>query len=224
MLAAEAPEELSTIVNVMTAPPIPFLPEDLVGTPIIMSFIVYAGAPEAGEAVVAPFRALAEPLADLVRPIRYPELYPPEEEGYRPTAASYNGFRGPTSAADAAAIVDRIHQPAGMMQAVQLRVLGGAMARVAPEATAFAHRTEHAMVNVASIYLEKGDEIASQAWVDTTVDTLGLRGGPAYVNFLGDEPKGLARAYPPATLERLSEIKRRYDPENLFRHNHTIPR
>lgn len=222
-LAADAPEELSTIANVMTAPPIPILPEEIVGTPILMSFMVYAGLPGDGEAAVAPFRGLAEPLADMVRPMRYPEMYPPPEEEYRPTAAAYNAFCGPTSSTDAAAIIDRINQPAGMMQAVQLRVLGGAMARVAPDATAFAHRNEHAMVNVASIYMEPEGEAASQAWVDTTVDTLGLRQGPAYVNFLGDEPNGLARAYPEKTLTRLSEVKRQYDPENLFHRNHTIP-
>jgi hypothetical protein len=86
--AEAAPEELSTIANVMTAPPMPFLPEDVHGKPIIMAMMVYAGDPAEGENVVAPFRTLATPYADMLRPMHYPEMYPPEE-GRVP---SHSGF------------------------------------------------------------------------------------------------------------------------------------
>jgi hypothetical protein len=75
--AQAAPEELSAIANVMPAPPMPFLPAELHGKLIVMAMLVYAGDPEAGERAVAPFRKLATPLADLVRPMPYPEIYPP---------------------------------------------------------------------------------------------------------------------------------------------------
>ncbi len=101
----KAPEELSTIANVMTAPPMPFLPEELVGTPVLMAFIVWAGAVEDGEKAVAPLRALAEPIADFVRPMTYPEMYMPEPEDYRPTAASFNGFLDELTAEDVATIL-----------------------------------------------------------------------------------------------------------------------
>ncbi len=77
--ADAAPEELSTIANVMTAPPMPFLPAGgITASSIIMAMMVYAGEVEAGQRAIAPFRALATPIADMVRPMRYPEMYPPE--------------------------------------------------------------------------------------------------------------------------------------------------
>ena len=76
--AEAAPEELSTIANVMPAPPLPFVPTEQHGRLVIMAILAYAGDVEAGERAVAPFRALAGPIADLVRPMPYPEIYPPE--------------------------------------------------------------------------------------------------------------------------------------------------
>ncbi|HEX5943573.1 MAG TPA: FAD-binding oxidoreductase, partial [Anaerolineales bacterium] len=71
-----APEELSGIANVMFAPPMPFLPQEAHGKLIIMAFLVYAGETQAGERALAPFRALATPLADMLKPMPYPEIYP----------------------------------------------------------------------------------------------------------------------------------------------------
>ena len=67
--AEEAPEELSAIVNVMTCPPLPFVPEEHHGSIVIFALMCYAGEADAGEAAMAPFRAVAEPLGDLVRPM-----------------------------------------------------------------------------------------------------------------------------------------------------------
>jgi FAD/FMN-containing dehydrogenase len=90
--AEAAPEELSAIANVMPAPPLPFIPTHAHGRLVVMALICFVGDPEAGERALAPFRALATPLADLVRPIGYPEMYPPEEEGFHPTAVSHTMF------------------------------------------------------------------------------------------------------------------------------------
>src|SRR5207253_11096978 len=89
--AADAPDELTTILNVMTAPPMPFLPPEQHGKLVIMGMLTYAGDVEAGQAAIAPFRALATPLADLVQPMPYSGMYPPEQPGaeeYRPIATS----------------------------------------------------------------------------------------------------------------------------------------
>src|SRR5215204_3820909 len=86
--AEAAPDELSTIANVMPAPPMPFLPAEHHGKLVVMGLMAYAGEPEEGERVLAPFRALATPIADLVRPITYPEIYPPEDPDYRPIAVT----------------------------------------------------------------------------------------------------------------------------------------
>jgi len=83
--AEAAPEELSTIANVMPAPPMPFVPEEHQGKLVVLAMLVYAGDVEAGERAVAPFRALAAPIADMVKPMRYPEIYPTDEGEYHPT-------------------------------------------------------------------------------------------------------------------------------------------
>jgi FAD/FMN-containing dehydrogenase len=221
-LAADAPEQLSTIMNVMTAPPMPFIPAEFHGSPIVMAFLCYAGDVEAGERVVAPFRALATPLADMVRPMTYPEMYPPEPEGPKMTAAAHTGFLDDVP--DYAAIIERLHEPAGQMCAVQLRTLGGAMATVPDDATAFAHRSRKVMVNVASIFGPADDPTSSQAWVDGLVVRLHGDDTTGYVNFLADEgPDRVRQAYPGSTWDRLREIKRQYDPTNLFRMNQNIP-
>jgi Berberine and berberine like len=106
----------------------------------------------------------------------------------------------------------------------QLRVLGGAMARVPAEATAFAHRTSRIMVNLAAFYDGPQDRAVRQAWVADFAAALRQGDAGAYVNFLGDESEARVRdAYPGPTWDRLVEIKRRYDPTNLFRLNQNIP-
>ena len=73
--ADAAPEELSMIANILKAPPLPFIPAEQHGKPVVMALMVYAGGADDGERAIAPIRALAPPLADMVRPIRYPEIY-----------------------------------------------------------------------------------------------------------------------------------------------------
>ena len=109
--AQAAPDELSTIANVMTAPPMPFLPAEVHGTPIVLAFIAYAGPPEEGEGVVAPLRELATPLADMVRPMSYPELYsfePDNAEDFHPLYTSKTQFAKGVDESAAAAIVERV--------------------------------------------------------------------------------------------------------------------
>ena len=98
--AEEAPEELFAVANVMKAPPMPFVPAEHHGKPVLMALMVYAGNAEAGERAVAPFRALATPLADMVKPIRYPEMYEgPEARGRRaPPAPTCSSTASPTEA------------------------------------------------------------------------------------------------------------------------------
>jgi FAD/FMN-containing dehydrogenase len=223
-LAAEAPDELSTIANVMTAPPMPFLPAELHGTPIVMAFIVYAGDAEAGERAVAPFKALAAPLADMVRPISYPEMYPPDPEMPKMLAYGHNGFVDELGSADYADILERLQEPVAQMQAVQLRTLGGASANVPDDATAYAHRSRKIMVNVGTVFMSPDAAPAAQAWVQSVADRIHGDDDTSYVNFLGDEgPERVRQTYPGGTWERLREIKRRYDPDNFFRMNQNIP-
>jgi Berberine and berberine like len=107
----------------------------------------------------------------------------------------------------------------------QLRVLGGAMARVPAAATAFAHRASRLMVNLAA--LDERPEAAEEhrVWVDRFAAALRDGDARAYVNFLADEGEARVReAYPGPTWERLAAVKARYDPTNLFHRDQNIPR
>lgn len=226
--AEAAPEELSTIANVIPAPPMPDVPAEYHGQLVIMALMCYAGEVEAGERAMAPFRALATPVADMVCPIPYPEIYPPEDEDEHTVAAARTMFVDTIDQSVAQMIVERLRTslPAGTRQmgVAQLRVLGGAMSRVPLEATAFAHRKSRIMVNVAALYEDTDEAALHQAWVEEFAAALHQGDEGAYVNFLRDEGEARVRAaYPGATWDRLAAIKARYDPTNFFRLNHNIP-
>jgi FAD/FMN-containing dehydrogenase len=222
--AEVAPDELSTIANVMRAPPMPFVPEEHHGKLVLMAMVAYAGEVEDGKRAIAPLRALAEPIADMVRPMSYPEMYPPEEEEYRPVAAVKTMFVGSLGLGAAETIVERIQASSAMMAATQIRVLGGAVARVPADATAYAHRSSRIMMNVAALYQSPEERPVHQEWVNGLADELLQDDAGAYVGFLADEGEARVRAaYPGPTWDRLREVKRMYDPNNVFRLNQNIP-
>jgi FAD/FMN-containing dehydrogenase len=221
--AEAAPDELSTIAAVMTAPPMPFLPPEVHGKLIVLGSLAYAGDVEAGERAIAPFRALATPLADMVRPMSYAEMFPPEE-AFRPVATARTMFMGSVDRRVAETIIERIEQAPAPVAVVQLRVLGGAMARVPADATAYAHRGSRIMANVAAIYGVPDARAGAEAWVREVAATLNDGDDGAYTGFLDDEGEERVRAaYPGATWERLAAVKAQYDPQNLFRLNQNIP-
>lgn len=223
--AESAPEELSTIANVMKAPPMPFLPPEAHGKLIIMAMMVYAGDVGAGERVIAPFRAIAKPLADMLRPMHYPEIYAGEEGGdYHPVAAARTMFMDSIDRSAVETILNYLQASTGSMAVAQLRVLGGAMARVPAEASAFAHRGSKIMVNVAALYEKPEEKATHESWAASFAAALRQGDEGAYVNFLGNEGEARIRAaYPGRTWDRLRSIKARYDPTNLFRLNQNIP-
>ena len=225
-LSEEAPDELSTIANVMTCPPMPFVPEEHHGTVVLMGMLCWAGDTAEGERVVEAFRRLAEPLADMVEVGPYTSLFPAhEDEGgeYRPTAVANTMFMDHVDMETAAVVLDRLRGVDAPFVAVQLRALGGASARVPVDETAYAHRATRVMTNVAAFYDGEADRPAKLAWVDGTVEALHQGEDGAYVNFLTDEgPDRVRAAYPGATWDRLVEVKRRYDPTNLFHRNQNI--
>jgi len=222
--AEAAPDELSTIANVMNCPPMPFVPEEHHGSIVILAIMVHAGSVEDGQRDVEPFRALATPLADMLKPMPYPEIYPPDDPDYHPLAVSQTMFVDTIDRPIAAEIVKRLEASDAPLRAAQLRVLGGAMARVPVEATAFAHRAGRIMVNLASFYEGPGDRPTREAWVSEFAEALRQGDTGEYVNFVGDEGEaGVRAAYPGATWDRLASIKKRYDPGNLFQLNQNIP-
>ena len=221
-LADAAPDELSTIAHVISAPALPFVPDEHRGRLALMITVVYAGDIEDGERVLTPIRELASPIADQIRPMPYPQIYtaPPTE----PLAMTVRStFRDDIDERVAQTICERMQIAPSPMAAIQIRVLGGAMARIAPEATAFAHRQRRFMVNASVAYRPHEDGARISEWATESHSALREGSVGAHVSFLGEEGESRVRdAYPEPTRRRLVAIKRRYDPTNLFRLNQNI--
>jgi FAD/FMN-containing dehydrogenase len=222
--AEAAADELSTIANVMPAPPLPFVPEELHGSPVVMASMVYAGDVKAGEDAVAPFRALAQPVADLLRPMKYPEMLP-EQPGNRLGRVTRTMFARSVGSRQAETMLERTGESSALVAACEIRALGGAMARVPVHATAFAHRHSRVMINVQAMYDPSSSERSEHtAWARGLAAELYDGDPDAYAGFLDDEGEERVRAaYPAATWERLAAVKAIFDPDNVFRRNQNIP-
>lgn len=222
---AEGPDEFAGMVNVMIAPPAPMVPAELRGKPVIMALLVHSGTAAEAEEVLAPLRALGPVLAG-VQEMPYPAMF--EGEGGPPSGAvgdARTGFLGSGAwspdEAWAAAAIDAV-STAGGPAALNIRAMGGAIGRVDPAATAFAHRDPAFMVTVYKGAPSVEAFSAASEWVASTAEALGVS-GRGYVNFMGTATEqDVHNAYPEATLERLREVKRAYDPGNLFASNHNV--
>jgi len=221
--AESAPETVSTIANVMTAP-LPFLPPEAQGKPVILGILAHFGNAADGERAMAPFRGLATPQADMLADQPYPAIYGPEDDSYRPKAFDHTMFIDHVGPAEAQRMLDAINASDASLRAVQLRVLGGAMARVPTDATAFAHRKARIMAVVVNFFDGPDDLPRRMKWTNDLAAVLNQGVHAAYVNFLREEGEvRLREAYPSPTFERLAEIKKRYDPQNHFHLNQNIP-
>lgn len=225
-LADAAPDALSTIALVMPIPPVPFVRPEFHGTLALIGMMAFSGTPDAATQALAPFRAIATPIADLVGPAPYSAMYamdPPPE--MRPAVSCRSRFVDRFSVEDAARMLAALEACPSPMKMGQVRVLGGAYSRIATDATAFAHRKSKVMVAFLAMY-EGGAEVTAHfdRWATSALDTVSNTNAVAYVNFLGLEGgEGLRAAYPGSTWDRLRQIKAKYDPENLFRLNQNIP-
>jgi FAD/FMN-containing dehydrogenase len=192
---------------------------------VVLAFVAHVGDVAAGERAMAPFRALATPLVDMVAPMSYADIYPPEDPDYAPTPVQRTMFVDRIDRTAARTIVEFLEASDAPLRAAQLRVLGGAMARVPADATAFAHRTSRILAVLVNFYDKTPEDRARrQVWADDFAAALRQSDGGAYVNFLGDTgAAGVRAAYPDGTWDRLAAIKQRYDPTNLFRLNQNVP-
>jgi FAD/FMN-containing dehydrogenase len=212
--AHAATDRLTTIVNVLPAGPAGM---------ILRATLVHVGGRTAGAQATAPFRRLAAPIVDTVGPTRYASMLDDVGNGRRPAAAHRTLFLDAFDTGVAETVLDHLRRSTAPLPIAQLRILGGAMARVDPDATAFAHRTPRLLVNLAALDGQPGDLPEHRAWVDAFAAAVGHRDGAA-VGFLGDDGvAGVRAAYPGRTLDRLVAVKRRYDPTNLFRRNQNVP-
>jgi FAD/FMN-containing dehydrogenase len=215
-----APDELSTIAGVMMAPPLPFIPAEWHFKPVFNILVVYAGDPEEGQRVVAPLLSLAEPIADVLMPMPYSGIYEfTAEIAQRHHATVRSGFMDGLSDAAIETIMADVEAGFDPYGLVQIRGLGGAFARVPNDATAFAHRDKSIFLAVINL----GAEEENRQWAKALWNELKPFTSGVYVNFLDDEgDERVHDAYPPLTYARLSEVKQRYDPTNIFNLNQNI--
>ncbi len=221
--ADTAPDELTTIAMVMKAPPMPFIPAEHHGKTVVIGLMGYIGPADRGERALAPFRDLATPLADMVQPMPYTGMFQEDDEEFRPTAVTRSMFLDGFDEADAEMVLRALDETTSPMAGVQLRTLGGAIARVADDATAYAHRQRRMITNVVAAYQNPDEAPYQEDWVAKVAAAFGRVAPGVYTGFLGDEgPERVREAYPRATWDRLVQVKRRYDPTNLFESNHNI--
>lgn len=222
--AEAAPEALGVIATIMPAFPAPFIPETHRGRPIIMANMAFAGAAEDADKVLAPFRALAKPFLDTLRRGPFLDLYP-DEEAPRPGVPEQDTmFVRAIDEAAGQTIVDFLDASDSIIRLVQIRVLGGATGRVPADATAYGHRQSPIMLYMVNFWASLAERAKRRQWLADITAALHQGDAGVYANFLGEaSPEQVRAAYPGDTWRRLRQLKRRYDPDNMFRRNHNIP-
>jgi FAD/FMN-containing dehydrogenase len=224
---ATAPDELTTILNLRQAPPLPALPPELHGRPVVTIAACWAGDPDEGERALAPLRAHGRPLADLIAPRPYVDLQamfnPAVPHGWHYYWKSWEV--PPLTDATIDTLVERTAAITSPRSYTIVFQLGGAMARVGEHDTAFGQRSEGHDVNINAVWLPddpEGDD--HRGWARATFAALESRSaGRAYVNFLADEGQDRVRAaYGAERYERLARLKAEYDPGNVLRGNQNV--
>ncbi len=225
-LMATAPDEVTVWAVMRKAPPLPFLPEDVHGTEVLILAAMYAGDMADGEKALAPLRAIGNPIADVIGPHpfagwqqAFDPLLTPGERNYWKT----HDFAGLSDD-----LIDTVLDYVGRLPDPQSEVffgqLGGAQGRVPDDATAFQGRKSAFVMNVHGRWSDLAKDDASIAWCrDLFRATTPFATGEAYVNFMTDEEGDRLEAAYGDSYQRLVELKNKYDPGNLFRMNQNIP-
>ncbi|HUG47155.1 MAG TPA: FAD-binding oxidoreductase [Candidatus Limnocylindria bacterium] len=222
-IGSAAPDDLTLMPYVMAIPPMDEVSASEHGKLGLWVDTLWAGPASAGEPVLAALRALGPLLIDSVVEKPFPDIYRPREEGAERGGWTSSSIFLDDAGDEVLAAVERMMEkaPEGGCLAI-IRVLGGAASRVAGDATAFAWRDKRLLVwFIAALRgAQAGPQASHSAWVAEFRAALAERGAGAFGNFMADDsPTAAAAVYPPATLARLRDIKRRYDPDNLFSRN-----
>jgi FAD/FMN-containing dehydrogenase len=222
--AESAPDELTTVVNLRRAPALPFIPEHLHGVPVITVVVCWSGAIEEGERALEPLRRHGRPLLDLIVPKPY-LAHQGTFDATVPHGLHYFWRSEYLAALDDQA-VDTLLAHAWESDSPRsytiIFQLGGAVARVPGDATAFNGRAARFAVNINGVALP--EEAAGQsAWARRFGRALHERSAGVYMNFLDDEGQDRVRAaYGAVTYGRLVALKDTWDPDNFFRRNQNI--
>lgn len=224
-VAAAAPDDLSVWVVLRKAPPLPFLPEAVHGREILVFAVCWAGDPAKADAALAQLRALGAPIADVIGP----QPYTSWQTAFDPllTPGAFNYWKSHNFIALSDGLLDALVAAVGRLPTDECEVfigqLGGASSRVAKDATAYPHRDANFVMNVHTRWRQKADEKRSIAWARELFAAAAPHAtGGVYVNFMPeDERERTAGAYG-TNYERLTALKAKYDPENLFRLNQNV--
>ena len=225
---ADAPDELSTEGYIWTMPVAPELPEHLRGRPFVGVGGMYVGDPDEGERITRPLRELGTPLLDTSGTVPYIDL----QQSYDPffpaglryywKALYLDGF---SDAAIRQTTEWSLERPSPRTLVI-IRHIGGAVGRVAAEATAFGDRTSEWMLSIDSTWDDPADDERNISWTRAYWDAaLRYSDGKTYFNFPGlfEEGQRAIRDSYGQNADRLAQVKAKYDPDNLFRLNQNIP-
>ena len=167
---AEADDALTVIPTVMPAPPMPFIPAEMQGQIVIMAVVCYAGDSGQAEEALRPLREIATPVLDMVQPMPYAALMDEETPFRGHPMAMRSMFLDHIDDSVGATILEGLNRSDSWLPFVQFRVLGGAISRVAPDATAYAHRKSPIMVIVARPL--EDDDLAARQWTEELAEAL----------------------------------------------------
>jgi FAD/FMN-containing dehydrogenase len=223
--AKSAPEELSVWVVLRKAPPLPFLPEDVHGREVVVLAIFYGGDPDAGTALIEPLRHFGTPHGEHIGKQPYAAWEQAFDPLLTPGARNYwksHSFEELSDGALATALEFTGKLPSPQCE-IFIAHLDGAANRVPADAMAYAHRNAKFVMNVHARWDEAKDDDACRDWArDFFTASAPYASAGAYVNFMtGDESDAGATAYG-ANQARLEQIKKQYDPKNVFHVNQNI--
>jgi hypothetical protein len=223
--AADAPDEATMLIAIMTAPPEPFVPPDLVGQKVVAIVGCWCGDIDKGMSAIEPLRQLG-PSADLFGPMPYPALQGMLDAGAPRGLRNYfrGGYINDLTDEVIEVALDHGARMPSPMSALHVHQMGGAVARVGRDATAFSGRQAGYTYNVVSTWMDPGEDathITANRACSSALAPLSEAG--LYVNFLTDaDGLGASAAYGDALYARLARLKRTYDPSNLFSRNQNV--
>jgi FAD/FMN-containing dehydrogenase len=222
--AAVAPDDITGIVNLTTAPPLPVIPAEWHGKKVAAFIATSSGPVDEGESLVGAFRTVGEPIADLLGPMPYHAIQTLIDPLWEAGINAY--FKATNLARLDDELIDRLcvlHlEGPGPQCEIHVHQMGGAVARVAEAATAFAERSMPFLLNAVTAWRDPADAESHTEWSRAVIAAgEGSSTGRAYVNFLGDEDAARS-SYGDETYARLVALKNEYDPTNVFRLNQNI--
>jgi FAD/FMN-containing dehydrogenase len=223
--AARAPDELSVWVVMRKAPPLPFLPEDVHGTEVVILAALYAGDMAEGEKALAPLRAFGNPIADVISPHPFTGFQAAFDPLLTPGVRNYWKSHDFLELSDD--LLDTLIKYVGTLPDPQCEVfiaqMGGATNRIAPDATAYRHRDAEFIMNVHGRWENASDDDRCVGWCRELFDAATpYATGGVYVNFMTEEEEQrVAEAYGDS-YQRLVDLKNKYDPNNMLRLNQNI--